>query len=567
MTTPTTQIPPFATFNATPAPAPDAVEQRYAALLGKLDQVGSADELIELVAEWDALKRETETWTNLVELRFSQDTSNPEAQAERERCDQLSTAWRLHDLTLQRALLDTAHRPALEQRMGGYVFKRWECDVAAFAPQIADDVVQEQALCAAYQALTGGAKIELNGESLTLSQLRKYEVSPERAVRRQAVEARWDWMSAHGAELDKLYDDLVKLRHNMATKLGYEHYIQLAYKLRQRTDYGPDEIARWREEVRRHVVPAAQEIQRQRAQRLGLDSLKVWDEGIYDDQPNPAPQGDDAWMVGQARQMFDEMDGELGEFFRLMADQGYMDLESRVGKAGGGFCTAFSQTGMPFIFANFNGTAGDTSVFTHEMGHAFQCWSSRHAPLHNLVWPTNDAAEIHSMSLEFLTWPWMELFFGEQADRFRKMHLEDDLLFLPYGVAVDHFQHEVFANPSATPAERHAMWSAIEQIYTPWRDWDSIEYGKMGGRWQGQLHIYVAPFYYVDYTLAGACAMQLWLRANEDRAAAMDAYKALCKRGGTAPFGELVRGAGLRLPYEQGALEAVIAQARSFLAG
>lgn len=561
----TTQIPPFAQFTTSPAPDPATVEQRYEALRSSLGAAHSAEALASVVTTWDALKRETDTWSSLVELRFSQDTANPTYLADRERCDQLSTAWRVHDVAIQRALVESTHRPALEQRLGSYLFQRWECDVAAFAPQIEEDTVREQALNTAYQALTGGAKVEVFGQTLTLSQLRKYEVSPERHVRREAAEARWAWTAQNGPELDRIYDELVHLRHGMARKLGYDNYTQLIYKIRQRTDYGPAEVARWRDEVRRHVVPAAADIQRRRAARLGLDSLKVWDEGIYDDQPNPAPQGDGAWMIGQARKMFDEMDPDLSAFYRLMADQGYMDLESRQGKAGGGFCTSFHQTGMPFIFANFNSTSGDASVFTHEMGHAFQCWSSRNAPIHSLVWPTYDAAEIHSMSLEFLTWPWMHLFFGDQADRFRKMHMEDDLLFLPYGVAVDHFQHEVFSNPTATPAERHAMWSAIEKTYTPWRDWDHIEYGAKGGRWQLQTHIYVAPFYYVDYTLAGACALQLWLRSTKDPAEAMTAYKALCTRGGTAPFGELATGAGLRVPYEPGALEDVVAHARSFL--
>jgi M3 family oligoendopeptidase len=560
-----TSIPPFAQFTASDAPDPASVELRYEALLSELGAARSEQDMATLVSRWDALKRETDTWSSLVELHSAQDTADAAYKAERTRCDELTTAWRVHDLSIQRALVESTHRAALEQRMGKYVFQRWECDVAAFAPEIAEDTVREQALCTAYQELTGGAEVELNGERLTLSQLRRFEVSPERATRREAVEARWAWSEQHGDELDRIYDELVHLRHGMAKKLGYGSYTDLIYKIRQRTDYGQADVASWRDEVRRHVVPVAAKIQAARAQRLGLPSLKVWDEGIYDDQPNPAPQGDGAWMIAQARTMFDAMDPDLGAFYRLMADQGYMDLESRQGKAGGGFCTSFQKTGMPFIFANFNSTAGDASVFTHEMGHAFQSWSSRDVPLHNLVWPTYDAAEIHSMSLEYLTWPWMNLFFGDQADRFRKMHMEDDMLFLPYGVAVDHFQHEVFADPSATPAQRHAMWHKIEQLYTPWRDWDSIAYGAKGGRWQGQGHIYAAPFYYVDYTLAGACALQFWLRASKDPAEAMTAYKALCKLGGTAPFGELARSAGLRVPYEPGALEEVVAQARAFL--
>lgn len=165
------------------------------------------------------------------------------------------------------------------------------------------------------------------------------------------------------------------------------------------------------------------------------------------------------------------------------------------------------------------------------------------------------------MSLEYLSWPEMERFFGDDADAYRREHLLDALLFLPYGVAVDHFQHLVYAQPSATPAERHAMWQDVERRYLPWRAYGDLGYASRGGLWQEKRHIYVAPFYYIDYTLALCCALQFWVRAQTDRAEALDAYVRLCGRGGEAPFGELVRSAGLRSPFEPGALADVIAAA------
>ena len=169
------------------------------------------------------------------------------------------------------------------------------------------------------------------------------------------------------------------------------------------------------------------------------------------------------------------------------------------------------------------------------------------------------------MSLEFLTWPHMDKFFGEDAERFRQNHLTDSLLFLPYGVAVDHFQHLVFENPSATPAERLAMWQEMERTYLPWRDWGDMERPQAGGMWQGQLHIYHIPFYYIDYTLAGVCAMQFWVKAEKDRAQAMVDYVALCERGGEAPFQDLVRSAGLTSPFDEGCLNEVVTQASETL--
>ena len=281
---------------------------------------------------------------------------------------------------------------------------------------------------------------------------------------------------------------------------------------------------------------------------------------------NPKPAGGHDYLVVQAQTMFDRMDKRLGAFFRLMNEGGFLDLKNRPGKAGGGFCTSFPAEGVPFIFANFTGTHHDIGVFTHEMGHAFQNWESRHQPGIDYLWPTMEAAEIDSMGLEFLTHPHMDLMVGpEAADRFRRMHLIGALAFLPYGVCVDHFQHEVYANPDATPAERHAIWSRLERLYMPWTDYGDLDYPAKGGRWQAKHHIYASPFYYIDYTLAQCCAMQFWVKSRRDAVGALDAYTALCARGGSAPFGELVRSAGLVSPFADGALKDVVREAASVL--
>ncbi|HMC80763.1 MAG TPA: M3 family metallopeptidase, partial [Acidimicrobiia bacterium] len=248
---------------------------------------------------------------------------------------------------------------------------------------------------------------------------------------------------------------------------------------------------------------------------------------------------------------------------RRLETGGFLDLADRKGKAGGGFCTSFPTEGMPFIFANFNGTKGDVEVFSHEMGHAFQSYESRDLPLADYLWPTSESAEIHSMSLEFLTWPHMERFFGADAARFRRVHLAEALLFLPYGTAVDHFQHEIYRRPAMSPAERHELWRSMEQTYLPWRDWGDLAYPAKGGRWQHQRHIYLAPFYYIDYVLAQTCALQFWVRSERDREAAMRDYVALCRRGGAAPFRSLVASAGLTSPFEPGCLPEVVEAARA----
>ena len=306
-------------------------------------------------------------------------------------------------------------------------------------------------------------------------------------------------------------------------------------------------------------------IKDRQAEVLGLEKLMSWDEGTYRPEGNPRPRGEEAWMTEQAKTMFAQLHPEIDAFFKMMVERGLLDLSARPGKAGGGFCTSFPNYDVPFIFANFNGTDHDVNVFTHEAGHAFQSWCSRDAELADYVWPTYEAAEVHSMSLEFLSWPHMELFFGDEADAFRRIHLAGSLSFLPYGVAVDHFQHLIYEQPDATPAERHQLWQQMERTYLPWRDYGTLEYPAKGGYWQRQGHIYGMPFYYIDYTLALTCALQFWVASRRDMGDAFERYLALCKRGGRAPFQDLVRSAGLRSPFEAGCLTDVVREAETVI--
>jgi M3 family oligoendopeptidase len=250
----------------------------------------------------------------------------------------------------------------------------------------------------------------------------------------------------------------------------------------------------------------------------------------------------------------------------MMYRRGLLDLAAREGKAGGGYCAVLFTHRVPVIFGSFTGTKNDVDLLTHEMGHAFQAWQSRELPCFDYLWPTLEACEIHSKTLEFLCWPQMERFFGDQAERYRVLHLIVGLVMLPYCLAVDHFQHLVYDRPKATPAERHQMWREMEQTYLPWRDHGGLEYMEKGGFWQAQLHIYMSPFYYLDYALAHICALQFLVRTEQDSAVAMNDYVQLCRRGGEAQFLELVASAGLESPFDEGCLAKVIEHARTTLA-
>ena len=551
------------TFAAITAPRPDAAS--LAADRAAVEALIDRDDLPAAIRLWDGQRRRHDSWASLVHLRFAQDTTSETAKADRDYADALAPEATEHEIAIKRRLLGLRDRVA--PIVGTHALALWDSDLATFDPAIKAALEEEARLSAAYTALLAGARVPFRGETLNLPALDAFAQDPDRATRHAAEQARWAFFADNGTELDRLYDALTRLRHGMARTLGHATYTPLGYRRMRRTDYGPEDVARYRDQVRDHVTPLVARLLEQRRAAHGWDRLRYWDEALIDPAGNPGPAGDHDFLVAQARALFDGLHPSMGAFFRVMDEGGFLDLKNRPGKAGGGFCTSFPDAGVPFIFANFNGTHHDIGVFTHEMGHAFQNWESRHQTLADHLWPTMESAEIHSMSLEFLTWPGIGRMVGEAAaDRFRRMHLIGALAFLPYGVCVDHFQHEVYANPDATPDERHAMWQRLERLYMPWTDYGDLAWPARGGRWQAKHHIYSSPFYYIDYTLAQCCALQFWAWSRRDFPAALAAYVRLCARGGEAPFQDLVRSAGLVSPFAPGALETAVRGAEAFLA-
>jgi M3 family oligoendopeptidase len=256
--------------------------------------------------------------------------------------------------------------------------------------------------------------------------------------------------------------------------------------------------------------------------------------------------------------MYDSMSKESSDFFRHMLNHNLLDLETKDGKAPGGYCTYFSTYKTPFIFANFNGTQHDVNVLTHEVGHGLQAYLSSGIKIPQYQSPTLEACEIHSMSMEFFAWPYMEDFFGKDANKYRFYHLRDSIEFLPYGITVDEFQHWVYEHPNATHLERCAKWREIESNYTPHKKYDELPTLNHGAYWLRQGHIFSTPFYYIDYTLAQVCAFQFFIEMRKNQPKAWKKYVKLCKMGGKYPFVELLENAKLRNPFIDGNVEKVI---------
>lgn len=547
-------------------PVLEKVEAEFNRLLQEFTAAKSSAAQDAVMMEINALRNEFESMAALVVIRHSIDTADPYYEAENDYFDEVSPVYEGLVFKYYQALVKSEYRPRLEEKWGRQLFQIAETRLKTFIPEIIPDLQTENKLASQYTKLRASARIPFAGEERNLAQMASFMEAKEQPVRKEAHEAYTGFFSTHEARFDEIYDQLVKVRDGIAKKLGFKNFVGLGYARLSRTDYDAAMVAGYRAQILEHIVPLAASLRKRQARRLGLATLKYYDEPLAFPTGNAVPKGGPEWIVEHGKKMYDELSPETGEFFSFMVKKGLFDLLAKKNKAGGGFATYIPKFQSPFIFANFNGTSGDIDVLTHEFGHAFQVYCSRDFAVPEYIWPTLEACEIHSMSMEFLTWPWMHLFFAGDEEKYKFAHLSGAVLFLPYGAAVDEFQHWVYKHPEAAPEERKRTWRAIEGKYLVHRDYEDNDFLKRGGYWFRQGHIFTDPFYYIDYTLAQVCALQFWSKAHAGREEAWQDYLRLCRAGGSRPFLELVTLANLKNPFTGGALEAISNPVRQWLA-
>lgn len=543
----------------------EEVTKKFNSAIESFKNATSLDEQNAVMNEINTLRNDLGTMFNLCYIRHSIDTNDEFYKEEQDYMDEIQPEVEGLVTKYYQVLVDSKFRSQLEAKWGKQLFALAEGQLKTFKPEIVPLLQKENRLSTEYTKLMASAKIDFEGEERTLAQIEPFAQSTDREMRKRANEAKFGFMVEHEAEFDRIYDDLVKVRTEIAQKLGFKNFVELGYYRMMRTDYNAEMVANFRNQVKEYIVPIATKLKARQQDRIGLDKLKYYDESFNFQTGNATPKGTPEWIIENGQQMYEELSQETGAFFQFMQENNLMDLVAKKGKAGGGYCTFIENYKAPFIFSNFNGTSGDIDVLTHEAGHAFQVYSSRHFEIPEYAWPTYEACEIHSMSMEFFTWPWMDLFFKEDTDKYKFSHLSDALLFLPYGVSVDEFQHWVYENPEATPKERKLQWREIEKKYLPHKDYDGNEYLENGGFWQRQGHIYNSPFYYIDYTLAQICAFQFWKRSRENQEEAWADYVKLCKLGGSMSFTKLVEAANLISPFEAGCVESVVGVIENWL--
>lgn len=547
-------------FSEMPYSRPD-MEALAAATTQTLEAMKAAPNAAGQIAAYDAYEKKMQTAGTMQQIAYIRHTINTKDEfynAENDYMDEIGP--KLQELThrVNTALLESPYRAELERHYGALMFKNLEIAARSFSPAIVELMQEENKLVSEYQNLYASATVEFDGKIMPLPLLGPYKQDPDRAVRKAAYEADAKFFDSHREELDTLYDKLVKVRDAQAKKMGLPNYIPLGYDRMGRNCYTAKDVAAFRDQIAEDMVPIVAKVKEAQRRRIGVEKLAFYDEPISFADGNAVPEGTPDEILAAGKKMYQELSPETAEFIDFMFENELFDVLSRDGKAPGGYCTEIADYKSPFIFSNFNATAGDVDVLTHEAGHAFEAYRAFKQELPSLLHsPTIEACECHSMSMEFLTAPWHHLFFGKRTDKYELGHCEDALVFIPYGCMVDEFQHKVYENPGMTPEQRNELWLSLEKKYRPWIDFDNLPFYSRGGGWQRQLHIYEVPLYYIDYCMAQTVAFQFWNLSRENYAEAWKRYMTFVDKAGTATFAELVESAGLKVPYHAGCIKEI----------
>ncbi len=525
----------------------------------QLENAKSAEEFLKVFFELNQIRVHMHTMNILCSIRHSINTKDTFYDQENDYWDETLPKYDNIETRMMKACYHAPFKEDLLKEIPETFFQLAECKLKSFDEKIISLSISENQLCSEYGKLKASAKIEFEGKIYNLSTISSFLEDADRNRRKAAFDAKMKFYEEHEKDFDRIYDEMVKVRTEIAKQLGFDNYVELAYYRMNRLDYDRKMVGEYRNQILKYCTPLASKICEKQRKRLGVDQLTYYDLDFHFKSGNPKPKGNRDVLVNSAVKMYHEMSEETGAFIDLMNENNLWDLESRENKEMGGYETEIPEYHVPFIFSNFNGTSGDVDVLTHEAGHAFQTYMSN-IEIPEVSCPTMESAEIDSMSMEFFAYPWMEEFFQEDSEKYKYDHLSHTITFLPYGVLVDHFQEEVYLHPDWSVDQRKACWRELEKMYVPFKNYEGCEILEKGCWWYQQSHIFQGPFYYIDYTLAQVCAQEFYLRKESNDTEYWNDYLHLLKLGGTKSFTKLCEEAHIGVPFTEGVVKDVMHQ-------
>lgn len=418
---------------------------------------------------------------------------------------------------------------------------------------------EEAKLGQQYQKLAGSLTVKFRGEEKTLVQMGRYLEEPDRSVRQEAWELVARRRLQEAEKFEDIFEKLVKLRERIARNAGFKNYLEYAFKDMRRFDYTPEDCLRFHDAIEKEIMPLNRELQAKRRRQLGLDQLRPWDLAVdpFNRPPlRPFEKGEE--LLSKSQKIFERLDGWLAEGFQTMLTMRLLDVENRKGKAPGGYQSTLNEARLPFIFMNAVGVHRDVDTVLHEGGHAFHALATRDEDLYFYRSAPIEFCEVASMGMELLGAEYFEEFYAPaEANRARRDHLEGIVKFFPWMATIDAFQIWIYQNPGHSPKDRTAFWLKLMDRFGDDVDWTGYE-DVRAHLWHRQLHIFLHPFYYVEYGIAQLGALQVWANSKKDKAKALNAYKRGLALGGSRPLPELFQAADCRLAFDTNTIKPLV---------
>ncbi|RIK23947.1 MAG: M3 family oligoendopeptidase [Anaerolineae bacterium] len=541
----------------------DVFQARYDQIMStSLD----SDNIHQWLSEWSRLGRVIDEFGSITYIESTLDTADAQKeQAFLNFVENIEPGYRRADQALKERLLafvasdkelgEDMELPMARMRNQAELFREENIPLMTELAKLGNE----------YDKITGDLKSDWDGEEKNLYQLKSLLLDRDRAVRERAWRATMALWLGKRELLNELYNKMLTLRDQIARNAGFPDYRAYAYKAYNRFDYTPEDSIRFQNAIETVVVPAAARVYERKRKQLGVDVLRPWDEAVDagDDPPLAPYKGQDALIQGSLN-IFEHVDETLARYFATMAEDGLLDLDTRNGKALGGYCSSLPWRKRPYIFMNGNGTHDDLQTMLHEAGHAFHAFESFNLPY---IWQTDapmEFCEVASMSMELLAAPYLTKAYNgfyttQEAARARIEHLEGILKFLPYMAVVDGFQHWVYTNPEVAhdPAACDAAWGDLWDRFMIGIDWNGFEDERVSG-WHRKLHIFHVPFYYIEYGMAQVGALQVWRNALTDQSGAVATYRAALALGGTRPLPALFAAAGAAFRFDEPMLKDLV---------
>lgn len=524
-----------------------------------LKKAASGKEAASVIRRYFTLQDDLFSIVSLVNFHHTIDTSDERYTKLQDLLDEILPSIEEAINQFEKDVFASSFRKELVEEFGQLYFDQIALSLKTFSSEIVPDLVEENKEVSSYIKLVSSAIIEFRGNKYSIPQMGKFTSSLDRDTRIEAYDKVMAFYAEKDEEIGAIYDAMVKTRTRIAKKLGYEDFVQLGYDRMGRLDWNKEDARVYREKILKYIVPLSERIFADQKERLGYgEDTRSVDYNIFYKSGNPTPKGTPEELVEAARKMYAEMDPTASRYFDFMVDHGCMDLVAKKNKAGGGYMDYVCGLKTSLIFSNFNGTSGDVDVLTHEFGHALQGFlGAEETDVPSYRTPGMECAEMHSMSMEYLTYPYMSLFFKEDTDKYRYQHLCDAITFIPYGCIVDQFQTYCYEHPKMSHAERKAYWRKIELEFLPHRQFKDNAFLSSGGYWERQHHIFENPLYYLDYTIAQAVALEFFEESQVDHKKVFEKYLAFDRLGGKYPFRELLKKAGIQNPMDGDTLKDV----------